>query len=259
MLLSGQGGSQVGDDITTPLPDPTRFADTDQNAAATSSLSPPNAPFSLGDPFTLSSRPSATKTIYLDFDGATTGGYWADIYSSDAPFDTPVYDSDGDATSFSDTELAEIQEMVLRVADDFSPFDVNVTTAEPPALDLMNNGDGRWGVRVIVGGSGDWYGPRIGGVANVFSFSLGEDREAFVFSGNVVGTQASNGPPTSSPTKSATRLGSVTMASGIRSSRRPDSKAATANTTKGTAVESPANGTTSSAGLPSWGRLSMSA
>src|SRR2546427_10732730 len=71
----------------------------------------------------LSSDPSATVKVYLDFDGdaATT---W-NGFSVPA---TPAYDLDGDPTSFNDTELSNIRQIWARVAEKFSPFNVDVTT-----------------------------------------------------------------------------------------------------------------------------------
>jgi hypothetical protein len=46
----------------------------------------------------------------------------------------------------------------MRVAEDFSPFDVDVTTEEPSVDDLRQAGAGdeRWGIRVVMGGNGAW-------------------------------------------------------------------------------------------------------
>src|SRR5262245_38876071 len=60
--------------------------------------------------FLLHSRPSATKKIYLDFDGHTTSGTsWRDYTDKDRTFVTPPYDFDGDSASFSVAELERIQ------------------------------------------------------------------------------------------------------------------------------------------------------
>ncbi|MFM8498263.1 MAG: hypothetical protein ACKOEM_22495 [Planctomycetia bacterium] len=54
------------------------------------------------------------------------------------------------------------------MAEDFSPFDIDVTTEEPALEDLRKSGTGedRWGIRVAIGGSySDWYGSSAGGAA----------------------------------------------------------------------------------------------
>lgn len=141
---------------------------------------PQPAPFPLADTFKLSSRPSATKTIYLDFTGhVTTNTFWND--SGDIT--TAPYSWEGDA-SFSNNELTQIQEMWQRVAEAFSPFNVNVTTQEPTSVgDLINSGgsDTRWGIRVCIGDTNPSPAPGAGGVAYLDSFSWNTDTPTFVF------------------------------------------------------------------------------
>src|SRR5258708_26098028 len=64
----------------------------------------------------LSSRPSASAKIYLDFDGAS-----AQSWGSYNVTTTPAYDQDGDPTTFSSGELASINEIWQRVSEKFSP------------------------------------------------------------------------------------------------------------------------------------------
>ncbi|QDT67450.1 hypothetical protein MalM25_03480 [Planctomycetes bacterium MalM25] len=187
------------------------------SAAATSHLivaspvAPPNSgagqdPIGLAnfvpfdETFTLHSNPDADHTIYLDFDGhITTDAKWIDGLNSNEPgvgspnrfglpFGTEPYDIDGDTDNFSLQELANIQEAFFRVAEDFAPFNVNVTTEEPPLADLENAGEGdtRWGVRMVSGGSTfDWLswpgGGGAGGVALIGSFASDTDTPAYAF------------------------------------------------------------------------------
>src|SRR5215469_6320685 len=74
----------------------------------------------------LNSDPGAPHTLYLDFHGEPSE-YWG-LQTVPA---TPAYDVDGDPTTFSSQELANIQEIWSRVAEAFSPFNVNVTTVDP--------------------------------------------------------------------------------------------------------------------------------
>ncbi len=106
----------------------------------------------LGDTFRLHSRPTASKTIFLDFDGATTiGTSWNRSYNV-ARIVSPAYDPDGNGPSFTNAELTRIQGIWQRVATDFAPFDVNVTTQDPGEAALVNTGgaDTAWGMRVIM-------------------------------------------------------------------------------------------------------------
>ena len=65
----------------------------------------------------------------------------------------PAYDSDGDVTTFSPAEVAQIDEIWARVAEDFSPFNVNVTTVPPPTL------SGTAALQINVGGDGAFLVP----------------------------------------------------------------------------------------------------
>nr|MBA3480381.1 proprotein convertase P-domain-containing protein [Pirellulales bacterium] len=143
-----------------------------------------SAPFALSQTFLLHSNAGATKVIYLDFNGhTTTGTQWNTTYNNGAAIVTPAYSVEGDS-SFSDTELERIQQIWERVAEDYIPFDVDVTTEDPGVEALRDGGgsDTRWGVRVVIGGSSnDWFGSSAGGVAYVGSFDWNSDTPCFVF------------------------------------------------------------------------------
>lgn len=125
----------------------------------------------LQDTFKLHSRPTATKTIYLDFDGFTAIGTTWNASRGRDPIISPAYDPDRDGAAFSDNELRAIQSIWQRVVGDFAAFDVNVTTEDPGEHALVNTGgtDDRWGIRVVVTPD-DFPGPGTGGVAYIGSF-----------------------------------------------------------------------------------------
>jgi hypothetical protein len=134
--------------------------------------------------FALSSRPTANHTIYLDFTGHTTTGTQWNILKGLPTIHTPAFTIDA-APAFSLAEMLRMQNIYRRVVEDFLPFNVNVTTAEPPIADLIKSGAGdtRWGIRVPIGGAWqDWYGGAAGGVAYINSFNWDSDTPAFVFS-----------------------------------------------------------------------------
>ncbi len=136
--------------------------------------------FPLSQTFKLHSRPTASKRIYLDCDGhVTTGTLWN---QSDPTVTTDAYTRDSDP-NFSNTELTEIQEIWFRTSETYSPFDVDVTTEAPPVADLINSGGGdtRWGIRVAIGDTNPWSGPKPGGVAYIGSFNWNTDTPCFVF------------------------------------------------------------------------------
>ena len=143
----------------------------------------------LSQTFFLNSNPGAKHTIYLDFDGhTTTNTSWNSQYGINSIY-TPAYDIDGNVSSFSDSELTRIQHIWQRVAEDFLPFDVNVTTEDPGTDALRRNSiaDQTWGTRVAIGGnSRDWFGANnAGGVAYIGSFDWFSDTPAFVFEENL--------------------------------------------------------------------------
>ncbi len=140
----------------------------------------------LAQTFLLSSLPGANQTIYLDFDGnTTTGTAWNNSYTAGAAIITPAYSIDSDTTTFNPEELTAIQYIWQRVIEDYSPFNVNVTTKAPTDInDLIKSdpSDPRWGIRVVIGGSStDWLGASAGGVAYINSFNWNTDTPAFVF------------------------------------------------------------------------------
>lgn len=96
-----------------------------------------------------SSLPSAPATLYLDFNGhteASWGGY--------QNVQTPAYDTNGNPNSFSSQELAAIKEIWSRVAEDYAPFNLNVTTVDPGGWSNPNIP----ALRVAIGGShNDWF------------------------------------------------------------------------------------------------------
>lgn len=111
----------------------------------------------------LSSLPSASATIYLDFDGETVAG-------------TPW--NGGNPLVCAPTVLTDEQvtEIFNRVSEDFRPFEVNITTDSAVFFAAPLNQR----MRVIVTPTSDWY-PNVGGVAFTGSFTWGTDVPAFVF------------------------------------------------------------------------------
>ncbi|MCH7226532.1 autotransporter-associated beta strand repeat-containing protein [Haloferula sp. A504] len=138
-------------------------------------------PFDTSQAFLLHSRPGADRVIYLDFDGHVddTPGNWKEgAYAP--PYNIP----NSNPNSFSTEERNRIIEIWQRVAEDFSMYQIDVTTEEPDIEDLRktDSGDARYGIRVCIGGSGqDWFGRGVGGVAYVGSFDAGNDVPCWVF------------------------------------------------------------------------------
>ena len=122
----------------------------------------------------LSSNPTATAKLFLDFDGDPARNWGG--YSVPA---TPAYDTDGNPSTFSDGELAAIQEIWARVAEKYSPFNIDVTTIDP--LTYAN----RVALQVVIGGDGAWTGGTYGGVAFTGSFYDANPNTVYVFENNL--------------------------------------------------------------------------
>src|SRR5947207_3604695 len=112
----------------------------------------------------LESYPSATPTIYLDFDGQTVSGTSWNVNG-------PIY------CGASGLSSAQMTEIFNRVSEDYRPFTVNVTTDSTKYLNAPANKR----MRVIITVTSDWYGSA-GGVSFVNSFSWGDNTPCFVFS-----------------------------------------------------------------------------
>jgi hypothetical protein len=127
----------------------------------------------------LSSNPGATAKLYLDFDG-----HFEPQWGTFTNVTTPVYDIDSDLATFSDAELANIYSAWQTVAEDYAPFNIDVTTVEPPELapgvpDSVANGVA---VRIAIGGDNSWLGVSgSSGYAFIGSFTNSQTNTAYVF------------------------------------------------------------------------------
>lgn len=113
-------------------------------------------PAPLEQTFFLHSRPGAKRVIYLDFKGGTfTGTAWNQSWAIGA-INAPAFSLDGDFSTFSDTERQRIQSIWQRVAEDYAPFDVDVTTEAPTAeaMTRTSSTDDTFGTRVVI--TQDW-------------------------------------------------------------------------------------------------------
>jgi fibronectin type 3 domain-containing protein len=127
----------------------------------------------------LNSLPGAAASLWLDFVGHYDASWGA--YSN---ITTPVFDQDGDPTTFSDGELATIQAIWAQVSEDYAPFKINVTTVQPSSF---ANGVAEC---IAIGGTGAWTGGTYGGVSYIGSFTNYIANTSFVFSSNLGGGNA---------------------------------------------------------------------
>jgi PKD repeat protein len=179
MRLDQRGRLFSVDELDAPLPA------TPASAASTGLLDGTLAP--LDQTFLLHSRPGAKRTIYLNFKGATlTGGAWNNNANGGGATITALpFDLDGIPYSFSTTELQRIQYIWQRVAEDYAPFDVNVTTEAVPADQIArtDSTDTVFGTTVLVTSSVGVYSCSCGGVAylGVFDDTSEYYKPALVF------------------------------------------------------------------------------
>jgi hypothetical protein len=113
----------------------------------------------------LNSFPSAVATIFIDFDGHYVQGT---VWNGGNPVNCA-------ASGLTD---AQITEAFLRTAEDYRPFDINITTDSTVFLAAPLN----MRIRIIVTPTSSWYPPGNSGVAYIGSFTWQDDTPAFVFS-----------------------------------------------------------------------------
>ncbi len=117
-----------------------------------SNLAPSNVIYPLEKTFLLHSRPGSKRKIYLDFNGhITTGTDW-NLQHGMSTIVSPPFDTDAVPGSFNAGEMALIQNVWRRVSEDYAPFDVDVTTEEPPHDQMTRAwaGDDTYGVRAVI-------------------------------------------------------------------------------------------------------------
>jgi PKD repeat protein len=161
---------------------------TTEPASSTGLLDGTFAP--LDQTFGLHSKPGAKRTIYLNFQGATLNNTaWGSGLTA-LPFDM-----DSAPYSFSTAELQRIQAIWQRVAEDFAPFDVNVTT-QVPSSDLITrsgSADDVFGTTVLITSNVGVYNCSCGGVAYIGVYDDTSDfyKPALVF-WNMLGSGEKN-------------------------------------------------------------------
>lgn len=104
----------------------------------------------------LHSRAGATKTLYLNFSGASLAGtVWDKAFFTGTPCAgtaVPGFSLDGDARSYTPAEQAFIAQVWVMVSEDFAPFAVDVTTERPAAgvLERSDASDLRYGSTALI-------------------------------------------------------------------------------------------------------------
>lgn len=119
--------------------DPIWEADTGTEEASTA----PPAEISAIDVFKLHSKPGASTILYLDMDGHDVANT---IWNTERDFGTSgiipakavhlmrPFSNDSDYNNFNQSELDVIADTWRRMAEDFAPFDIDVTTEQPASF-----------------------------------------------------------------------------------------------------------------------------
>jgi hypothetical protein len=124
----------------------------------------------------LSSLPHAPATLYLNF-----GGDFLASWLGYGNISIPAFDTDGDGAPLSQTEVNTITQVWQIVAENYAPFNLNVTTVAPPGNTPNVS-------QIDIGGDGAWMGTAAGGIAQVGGLggSMGSNpARGFVFPANL--------------------------------------------------------------------------
>jgi hypothetical protein len=115
-------------------------------------------PAATGPAFELHSKPGSNRVIYLDFTGHTITGTAWNANGKPATVNITPYDTDGNASNWSTAEQDVVHDVWARVAEDYAPFDVDVTTQQPAdaAIDRSGASDTQYGTRVVIDPT-SWY------------------------------------------------------------------------------------------------------
>jgi hypothetical protein len=111
----------------------------------------------------LNSYPSASATVFLDFDGQTVNG-------TSWNYSGPIFAGPSNLNS------TQITEVFNRIAEDYRPFNINITTDSTKYFAAPANRR----MRVVFTITSDWYGAA-GGVSYTNSFTWGDNTPCWVF------------------------------------------------------------------------------
>jgi hypothetical protein len=164
------------------------YADEAPGTGEFTTTEPPPAHADASSVLHLHSQPAAPLTILLDVDGHLTKNTGWNSKHAEQIVSAP-FDRDGNPGSLTPSEIAEIEAVWQIVAEDFAPFDVDVTTEDPgtDALRYSGSHDDEYGTRIVITPTDKWPGADFsnsGGVAFVGLFES-NNTPAFVFSSNL--------------------------------------------------------------------------
>jgi hypothetical protein len=137
------------------------------------------------------SKPGAPNALFLNFSGETVTSTAWNTSVSRSTIPAVAFSIDGDFTTYSDAEQTAIQRIWFRVAEDYAPFDVDVTTERPATLNnrtamalITRNTDANGNANPF---------STAGGVAYVSVFgisSYSQYRPAWIYYNNLAATES---------------------------------------------------------------------
>ncbi|MCL4176706.1 MAG: hypothetical protein KJ072_03030 [Verrucomicrobia bacterium] len=77
------------------------------------------------------SRPGAANVLYLNFEGENVTNTEWNTYLERSEIPALAFSSDSDYSSYSDSEQVAIKRIWQRIAEDYAPFNIDVTTERP--------------------------------------------------------------------------------------------------------------------------------
>lgn len=138
-----------------PLVKDTELPQATSAGSAAAAAQVASGPYPNSQTFRLHSKPGSQRVIYLDFNGASVSGIaWNSMMGlPGATYDG--FDIDGSLGTWSQDEHNVIQSVFQRVAEDFAPFDVDVTTQDPgtAAIERTSSSDMRYGTVALISSS----------------------------------------------------------------------------------------------------------
>lgn len=137
------------------------------------------------------SKPGAPNVIFLNFAGETVQNTAWNTSIGRSTIPAVAFSSDSDRTTFSDSEQQAIKRIWQRVAEDYAPFNVDVTTERPPTFTTRT-------ANALITRNTDANGAAnpsstAGGVAYVGAFatsSYANYRPAWIYDNNLAGEES---------------------------------------------------------------------
>ena len=118
----------------------------------------------------LESKPGAAKVLYIDYwGGVITGTAWNVNYNGGAAINYTPFSTDADTANFSTNDQYLMYLGWMETAEDFAPFDINVTTRKSVYDATPVSQRSR-----IIGTTTDYFFPGAGGVAYLNVFGNGD-------------------------------------------------------------------------------------